>query len=142
MRFDYPTRVKTGIVLLLLLALYGSSTPFRQVTQLRANRRAEGRDPAVDWIAEYEQRFETIKRDLPPDAVVGYVTDQPPDPAMDLRLAQYALAPVIVSRTGQTELVVGNFHDPAQMPGIVRQKGLVLVKDYGQGVALLRGKAK
>ncbi|KPJ52544.1 MAG: hypothetical protein AMS16_06275 [Planctomycetes bacterium DG_58] len=145
MRFDYPSRVKIGVVLLLLVTLYGGCKVIVWGVKL-----GSGRPGADDRITVYERRFEELKKDLPADAVVGYVSDktaeQPsggkPFTGSDVLLTQYALAPVIVSNAVKTDLVVGNFQDPRNIASLARKEGLVLVRDYGLGVALFKRKGE
>jgi len=137
MRFDYPVRVKTGIVLVLLAAMYAAG----MVVAAAAARRARMGNRA-DRYTRYERRFEALRAELPPDSVVGYVTDQKPNPADHCLITQYALAPVIVKWTVKADLVVGNFHDRTRMGEIARKEGLVLIRDFGNGVALFRGRGE
>ena len=137
MRFDYPMRVKTGIVLVLLAALYAGGMVVTAAARKKARR---GDRP--DGFTRYERRFDALRAELSPDSVVGYVTDQKLNPADHYLITQYALAPVIVRRTVKEDRVVGNFHDPTRMGEIARKEGLVLIRDYGNGVALFRGKGE
>jgi len=144
MRFDYPARVRWAVAFLVIITLYGSVSLLQMVMGRRSEKQAVAQGGDVDWTTMYESRFEPLRRDLPPDSVVGYLTDQPPDTGTgkDLRLTQYALAPIIVKATVKAELVVGNFHDLAGISEIVRREGLIVVRDYRNGVVLLRGKAE
>ncbi len=145
MRFDYARRVKIGVVLLLLVTLYGGCTVIVWGVKL-----GSGRSGADDRITVYEKRFQELKKDLPADAVVGYVSDRTAERASrakpfagsDVLLTQYALAPVMVTNAIKTDRVVGNFQDPRNMASLARKEGLILVRDYGLGVALFKRKGE
>lgn len=61
----------------------------------------------------YEQRFEPLKNELPLDKAVGYMTDRGGVYAtpIDYYLTQYVLAPVVILRDMERELVIGNFSE-------------------------------
>jgi hypothetical protein len=91
MSFDYDTRVKTGIILIIALAL---------LSNVRA---------LLDWIdfdfsfighddiSKFETKFEGVKSKLPANGIVGFRSDHPEDLAQ-YYLTQYTLAPVVVAR--------------------------------------------
>lgn len=84
-----------------------------------------------------DQRFATLKAGLPTQGVIGYI-GEPGDLALgDYYLAQYALAPLVVERSKNHSLVVGNFPNspPPSFP-----PDLTLVRDFGNGVLLLADK--
>ncbi|MGB9072935.1 MAG: hypothetical protein WCC22_09725 [Terriglobales bacterium] len=87
-----------------------------------------------------DQRFAELRRAMPGSGVVGYVGEAGESGVADYYLAQYALAPVVVERSQDHQFVIGNFpaSRPASPPATV--KGLVLVKDFGNGVLLLAKK--
>jgi hypothetical protein len=100
----------------------------------------------------------------PPRGQIGYISDQDPASVVGsaVRLfAQYSLAPLVLvpappstldpldpalrgvwqsrPRAGANpEWLAGNFHDSANAAGIARREGLVIVRDFGAGVMLLR----
>jgi hypothetical protein len=95
-----------------------------------------------DLVATYEQRFSALRGAVPKGAPqVGYLTDIP---AGDLTaqtefyLLQYAIAPVIVESRADLPWVIGNFRSTEGMTKALEGKGLTLVLDLGQGVALFR----
>jgi hypothetical protein len=73
---------------------------------------------------------------------VGYISDLKPDPwqrsLLELRMTQYALVPVLVEDDVNHSYIIGNFHRPVsdQTPEL---RGLAIIKDFGNGVLLLRG---
>lgn len=94
-----------------------------------------------DQISRYEQRFGGIKPLLPPHGVVGYVTSQAlpwEEAKMHYGLTGYVLSPRKIDWSTHHELVVGNFPDFENVPPIREIDGFVLVKDFGNGVILLK----
>jgi hypothetical protein len=91
---------------------------------------------STDEVAKRsDQRFATLKAALPPRGVVGYIGESS-DPVADYYLAQYALAPLVVDRSPDHPLVIGNF--PAAQPS--SSEHLQLVTDFGNGVLLFANK--
>jgi len=87
-------------------------------------------------IGAQELRFEALKSQLGPGAVVGYVSDVA-DPGTVLS-AQHALAPVLLVDNVPYQFVVGNFSKPMDYAAFGRERKLVLVEDFGNGVTLFR----
>lgn len=91
-------------------------------------------------------RFAPLIAQVPPKAVLGYLTDlagsdKRAEPAF--LSAQYALAPrVIVSLNGQAqpEWAVGNFSKPVDFAAAGSARGYAMVSDLGNGVVLYRRK--
>jgi hypothetical protein len=80
-------------------------------------------------------RFAQIKAALPARGVVGYI-GAPADSIDCYYLAQYALAPLVVDRSPNHPLIVGNFpSSPSQVPA-----NLEVLRDFGGGVLLLANK--
>jgi hypothetical protein len=80
-------------------------------------------------------RFAQIRAALPTRGVVGYI-GAPQDPVEHYYLAQYALAPLLVDRSLNHPLIVGNFlSSPPQLPANVE-----VLRDFGGGVLLLANK--
>jgi len=91
---------------------------------------------STDEVAKRsDQRFAALKAALPPRGVVGYIGDSA-DPVADYYLAQYALAPVVVDRSSNHPLVIGNFPASQRSP----LGHLQLVADFGNGVLLFANK--
>jgi len=94
-----------------------------------------------DQISRYEARFIGIKDMLPAQGVVGYITSKHL-PAQEAKfhhgLTGYALSPLKVDRSTRHELIVGNFPDLRSATPISAIDGFVLIRDFGNGVALFR----
>lgn len=88
-------------------------------------------------IPVFETRFDEVKKALPADAVLGYLTDSSmadPNVQAEYFVAQYALAPRVVANRMDQSLVLGIIHNPT--PGFPR---LPLIRDFGNGIRLYRG---
>lgn len=139
---SYPRRVRIGLVLILLFAATSSMHWLRNVVS------ATVKSTGVDEITTYEARYQELRHTLPPNIVVGYLSDPvPPDLSRSegttrfkrFVLTQYALSPVIVVRSTETDFVVGNFESPAHADSAAAYH-LTLVRDFGAGVMLFRKK--
>ncbi len=119
-----PLRTLIGLSGILLLALYS----FFQ------DRPVPVSDPFR--IAELQQRLQGVERDVPRDAMLGYVSDVAPDEATIYGI-QYVLAPrFIVKDARPHKFVLGNFRQSVDYAEFGRTRGLTLVKEYPQGVVL------
>jgi len=98
------------------------------------------REGMSDWVERYEQRFIAVRQELPSGAILGYLSDSPADDdARAYFMAQYALAPVVLTRDLQgRQLILGNFVSGRVDPDLLRGLGLILARDFGNGVVLLR----
>lgn len=84
-----------------------------------------------------DQRFAALRDALPSRGVIGYLGESNDSATPNYYLTQYALAPVIVDRSTNHKLIVGNFLStrPPRLPS-----ALQVVKDFGNGVVLLINK--
>jgi hypothetical protein len=97
-------------------------------------------------VEVYLTRFVEIRSALPARGVVGYLAEPKGkeilhggDYYRKFHLAQYALAPVIIVDSPDRPLVIGNFASGTPPPPA---PGLILVRDYGNGVMLFRRRAE
>ena len=89
--------------------------------------------------SEYLERFLTLRQVLPKRGVVGYISDDTTDEGISTPrkyLAQYSLAPVILARSLDRSLVVGNFRNRPSDLELYRKMGLIPLRDFGNGVVL------
>ena len=94
-----------------------------------------------DTVAQRSDlRFAALRVALPKRGVVGYAGESGADAVVlaDYYLTQYALAPLVVDRSPNHPVVVGNF--PSGPPARPPQENLRLVKDFGNGVLLFAAK--
>jgi hypothetical protein len=92
--------------------------------------------------AQYEKRFAEVKKFLPQFGAIGYLGETGPDENPEYYLAEYALAPVIVDRSPQHALVLGNFHSSQSGLMAAQVTGLTLIHDFGNGVLLFGAREK
>ena len=86
-------------------------------------------------VLEYENRLAAIKKDLPVNAVVNYVSNsKAPDDLID---AEYVLVPVrlVKGLSPMHDLLVFQNFETTDMPDF---EGYTLKKDYGNGVMLFK----
>ena len=140
MRSGTVARTYAGSAILVALCMYAAS-------RLLARTMADSlRAPGKDRVDELIERFEVIKKELPPYGVVGYLAE-PGDRAdidriVEFRIAQYALCPVVLVDKVRPGLVIGSYHDAAAFAVLREAKKLVVLKDLGKGLVLLRGGAE
>ena len=104
--------------------------------------------PVADQMTLYEARYDEVRKHLPSHGIIGYVSD--PKEMNEDRLAwaftQYSLSPLLVidrsvnPKALDYPIVIGNFH--RAIPGDDRMRGLSFVRDFGNGVYLLRNVSK
>lgn len=81
-----------------------------------------------------DQRFAALKAALPSHGVIGYIGEPDNSGLADYYLAQYALAPLVLDRSDEHALVVGNF--PTVRPVQASSNALHLQRDFGSGLLL------
>jgi hypothetical protein len=127
--------ISTGAIVIALFSLMSSVSLLRRTISGREHLNG------VELPA-FKRRISVVRSHLPEDAIVGYVSDLKPDPSLrsqlEYRMTQYALVPVIVEDNTTHPYVIGNFHAPVtdRTPEL---RGLMIIKDFGDGVLLLRG---
>ena len=91
-------------------------------------------------ISRYAERFEALRAALPSRGTVGYYSDDTEDEGLSrnrFHVARFALTPVILVRSTDFEVVVGNFQSAAHARDLV-QRGFSLRQDFGGGLMLFR----
>jgi len=128
----YSWRTKLGISLILFMALLALGTLARYRSVLRQNA------GKADAVTRNAPRFEGLRAALPPRGTVGYISDT--DELEAYYLTQYFLAPVVVAHDAGRDLVVANVKSPAAIATLAAAHNLTVIRDFRNGVALLRGK--
>jgi hypothetical protein len=140
MKEPSSTQVLIACAAVSLLALW-SMTNFYSSTEEAAGPNAD-----VYKIGEQAARFEDLAATLPASGLVGFVSDLPHDVLLGAVLysgARYTLAPRLVTDEIQKtapEWVVGDFSKPLDSAVFGAQRGLILTKDFGNGVVLYRNR--
>ena len=136
----YPFWLTAGIGGVIFLCL---GTAFQSYRSGDAYARAY-QDPYM--INVQPERLREAGRYLPDKAIMGYLSDLPLD-ATAGQAAYFgvmnALAPRLVTRSADSqEWVVGNFSHPLDYAATGREHHLEVVKDFGNGIVLFRGRAQ
>jgi hypothetical protein len=126
----YETKIVIGTAAITFLCLLSTS---RLVTEVPSPRHLK--TAASDVAERSDKRFSELRRALPEYGVVGYF-GAPSESVSDYYLTQYALAPLVVDRSRDHKLVIGNFPHPPHVPPPGTETDLLLVRDFGNGVLL------
>jgi hypothetical protein len=102
-------------------------------------RRASKPDSGFLPSNGFAESLTLMRPALPARGVVGYVDGGHNTPAevQDYYLAQYALAPLVVTRSPNEPVVIGNFSRTKAGP----PPDLVEIRDLGHGVGLFQNKS-
>ena len=142
MKQSSSAQVLAACAIVALLALL-SAINFYGITAEAAGPNAD-----VYKIGEQAARFHDLMSALPATGIVGYVSDVPPDQNLAAVLysgAQYTLAPRLVTDRNlapSAEWVIGDFSKPLDMVQFGKERGLTLVRDFGNGVVLYRSQGR
>ena len=146
----FPVRLSRrtfGALLLAAVALLSSARQFKDSVSAYRNR------PAVDGITEIERHFQPLRQAIPPQATVGYISDLDVRPeslrtnsplsssvlAIKERvLIQSVLYPTLIDSTLQHEYIIANWHGSHIDLQDKEFRSLAIVKDFGNGLLLLR----
>lgn len=151
MKFDYTARVRAGIILIIVFALYSN------LQMLLGSVQFDLSFVGNDDITQYERRFDEVRKMLPRHGAVGYTgdalnnADGSPN-AVALRnwyLAQYTVAPVVLSTLPGHRLFLINRNtdvnsDPSPKGGFtIQELGFGnKILDFGNGVKLLSSESQ
>lgn len=94
-------------------------------------------------IFPFEKRFIALRQVLPKRGVVGFITDVGKDecredPETRILTAQYSLAPIILGNSLDYPLIVGHFRNPTPDFEFYVNKGLIPLRDFGNGIFLFK----
>jgi len=143
------SRKKCGAFLLAAVALLSSAKQFKDSLSVYRNR------PAVDDITEIERHFQPLCRAISSQVEVGYIsnldirpeslrTNSPPSSSVlaikERVLLQSVLYPTLVDSTLQHEYTIADWHGSSVDLQNKEFRSFVVVKDFGNGLLLLRRK--
>jgi hypothetical protein len=137
-----PTSVLAACGAIALLTIW-SSVNFYGTT---AGLTSSGVD--VYKVGDQAARFQDLMSVLPATAIVGYVSDVAPNDTLSAALyssAQYTLAPRLVTNQRSNrppEWVIGDFSKPLDVVQFGKDRGLSLVRDFGNGAVLYKNQAR
>ncbi len=109
-----------------------------------ATESSVGAGADVYKVEDQSARFQDLMAALPSSGVIGYVSDAPYSQTVGAALyssAQYTFAPRVVTSQSVSpapEWVIGDFSKPLDVVQFGKQRGLRLVKDFGNGAVLYR----
>jgi hypothetical protein len=118
-------------ILLLFLAAAGTYMEFRLGMQPI---------PAADPVAIAAEHFRKLRDSLPPHGEACYLTDTDLQSVSfsSFYLAEYSIAPIVLKLGADCEIVIGDFVNPTEAPGIIKQNGLQVVRRFDAGLMLLK----
>jgi hypothetical protein len=143
MRLDRRTRARIALPLFVLLSVASGVEVAARLAL--PNLRAAG---GVDPVTRYDLRFQSLRDELPPRGVIGYVSDKQTaghftslEGMKEYFMTQYSLAPVIVVVGPEADLVVGNFPGapPPSLPAGLEGRSFTA---WGDGVFLFGERAQ
>ncbi|MHC5064244.1 MAG: hypothetical protein ACYTG5_09740 [Planctomycetota bacterium] len=117
-------------------------------TSMRLARKElrRGLPAGEDGFSVLVRRLTDLRADLPRLGEVGYMSDRPMGRmhrdlwVNDYHLVRYALRPLRVLPSTDAELIVGDFEDSELGRERAESEGLEIVRDYGEGVFLMRSR--
>ena len=139
MDWDQPSNVRVAVILLSLVCLLSNVRELRNA--IFPPPAGHPLPPGSVWsdFAEAERRWSPVKGLLPPDAVVGYISDATEGTlGREYNLAQNVLAPLIVVCGADQKYVIGSFHGAVPDANSPAVRNLTLVKDFGNGVLVFK----
>ena len=137
---SYAPRVKTAIYVAVAIALWCAIENYQleSLTVLSDPYKA----------AQQADRLAGAMQMLPPNGVIGYVSDVSDSTAAlaIFNTSRYALAPRMLVEGADREFVLGNFASTpdkaADYDAFAREHHLVLLRDFGGGIVVFRGTPK
>lgn len=124
---------KVAMFLILLLGIVSAA---HQLLKSTVDLRPFG----ADFVSTRDRRLQQIKPFLAGQNVVGYIDDRRLDveTLRDYYLTQYSLTPMAVQGGLKYEIVIGNFTKSTPDFRMLNQQNLILLKDCGNGLLLLK----
>ncbi len=106
-----------------------------------------------DMVTAWDKRLRKIRNILPEYGTIGYVADWDipgykygsSDQEVEFLLAQYTVAPVVLERGTDHDLILGNFSDngdPQKMETVQKQLGLKIIQTYSNEIFLMERQEK
>jgi len=135
-KFNSNQRAAIAVYMIIICALLNGGYMVMKSVKGYQNRNSE--------IASAQERLHPLKKMIFNRETVGYISDLERDSIEYVTAyfqAQYVLAPVILERHGDKEMVVGNFFRPASEKSLSlfeQQRHLEMVKRFENGVVLFR----
>lgn len=139
--------VAAGLIIMLALAVFSSYESFKSSATA-----VEGLNE-LDMVTAWDRRMRKFRELLPDHGVVGYLADWDlpdtkfgsSDQEVEFLLAQYTVAPVVLERGFDHELILGNFNDSsesAKMKKILDSFPISLLVPFSNEFSLFQGVEK
>ncbi len=139
MKLKYSLKLKSVYFIVICFAFFSQSALLDHT--LRGNFESR------DWRSIEEERYFELKKNLPAHYTVGYVCDGvnkniPVSEEYNLfaqyLLAQWVLSPVILHRSLNEKVIIGNFNSPDSKFLFSEKLNFSIIRDFGGGVVLFR----
>jgi hypothetical protein len=135
------------VVVLLGLSLFSAFAGYKMASE--SSQGLNGDDMVTAW----DKRQRKVRQLLPDYGIVGYLADWDipgakygsSDQEVEFLLMQYTIAPVVLERGADHELVLGNFSDngdPNKIDNVQKIFGVSLIQSYSNEVFLFKGAKK
>ncbi|NLF50847.1 MAG: hypothetical protein GX577_06890 [Leptolinea sp.] len=139
--------ITSGLIILMALVLFSTYESFRSSVTA-----SEGLDE-LDMVTAWDRRMRKIREILPDHGVIGYLADWDipnvkygsSDQEVEFLLAQYTVAPVVLERGADHDLILGNFNDSgetAKMAKILDTFEISLLVQFSNEYSLFSGVKK
>jgi hypothetical protein len=138
MKCTHPLLTRAAVCIVVGLALANAVNYYRTVDK----KYRDSQDPATAYIIGIgPKRFRKVIAMVPPEAVLGYISDLPEKGAGAVWFAgaRHTLAPRLLiphQNPQKQDWILGNFSKSVDLHHIERQNQLELVQDFGSGVAV------
>ncbi len=149
MRTHRPLLARVALAATVFLALASGAETLYLAVEMYGESRISSPSTGPARVSDQDERLRPLREHLPPRGFVGYASDglagnsfTSVEALQDYFLTQYALAPVIILRTTDLPIVVGNYSvdSAADSTGArTYPAGLVVLRDLDSGVVLLVG---
>ena len=135
----YPGRVRIALALILSAVLLSQLAAIVSLAQRLPLARA------TEGMTQYEKRFAEARKVLPRSGLIGYLSDPAEAENVPAILYQrryvaagYNLAPLIIAKSTEPQLILGNFFSNGGMERAMAGRKLVVLQDFHNGVFILR----
>jgi hypothetical protein len=140
------------IVVLSIVGLFGISI-YSSIFTLRATSKDVAEMKEDEMVTAWEKRLRKMRLILPDHGVIGYLADWDisnnkygaRDQEVEFILAQYTLAPLVLERGTNHDLILGNFNDNGdsqKLPDIQNYFEIQLLNKFSNEFFVFKGKGQ
>ncbi|HEX7555973.1 MAG TPA: hypothetical protein VF338_05065 [Leptolinea sp.] len=141
-KFSKIVLITAGIILC-CLSVYSSLNTYKVA------KAAVGDGSSDDMVTAWDKRLRKIRPMLPEYGVIGYVADWDipgsvfgsSDQEVEFLLSQYTVAPVVLERGTDHDLILGNFSDngdPTKLENVQQKLGISVLQPYSNEIFLFK----